>query len=245
MAEKRMFTKKITQSDEFLSMPHSSQNLYWHLNTEADDEGFVNSPKRVLRMIGANEDDMKILLAKRFLIGFESGVIVIKHWKMHNVIRTERLKPTSYVSEKQRLSVKEDGSYTLNKGNGVQLSDKCQPNVRIEEIRLEENRLEEISIEKHPTLGEFNNVKLSEDEYKKITELGLLDYIERLSAYIAQTGKRYKSHYATILNWSRKDSTPKKSGRVELQTEYKTVETSLDDNDITELSKRFAELGGI
>ena len=151
MAEKRMFTKKITQGDDFIAMPHSSQNLYWHLNMEADDEGFVNSPKRVIRMINASEDDIKLLLAKRFLIGFESGVIVIKHWKMHNVIRNERLKSTSHVDERNRLSVKENGSYTESKllcqTNDGQVADNCQTNVRIDKIRLEENRLDEISLE--------------------------------------------------------------------------------------------------
>ena len=123
MAEKRMFTKKITQSDDFLAMPQSSQNLYWHLNMEADDEGFVNSPKRVMRMVGSQEDDMKLLLTKKFLIGFESGVIVIKHWKMHNLIRSERLKTTSYVNERAQLNVREDGAYTKNNDSVRQLSD--------------------------------------------------------------------------------------------------------------------------
>lgn len=112
MAERRMFTKKITNSDEFISMPHSSQNLYFHLNMEADDEGFVNGVKRIMRTINANEDDLRILITKRFLIVFESGVIVIKHWKLHNSIRNDRFKPTDYITEKSQIIEKDNGIYT-------------------------------------------------------------------------------------------------------------------------------------
>ena len=79
MAEKRMFTQKIIDSDAFLEMPTSAQALYFHLNMRADDDGFVNNPKKITRYVGAAEDDLKLLLLKRFIIGFESGVIVIKH----------------------------------------------------------------------------------------------------------------------------------------------------------------------
>ena len=87
MAEKRMFTQKIIDSDAFLDMPLSTQALYFHLNMRADDDGFINNPKRIQRTIGASDDDLKLLIAKRFVICFENGVIVIKHWKMHNTLR--------------------------------------------------------------------------------------------------------------------------------------------------------------
>ena len=113
MAERRMFTKKITESDAFLDMPLSSQALYFHINMAADDEGFVNNPRKIQRMIGASDDDYKLLIAKNFLIAYESGVIVVKHWKMHNYIQRDRFHPTVYQEEKQMLKVKENGSYTL------------------------------------------------------------------------------------------------------------------------------------
>lgn len=94
MAEKRMFTKKITESDAFLDMPLSTQALYFHLNMAADDEGFVNNSKKIQRMIGASDDDLKLLIAKNFIIPFETGVIVIKHWKMHNYIQSDRFHHT-------------------------------------------------------------------------------------------------------------------------------------------------------
>lgn len=120
MPEKRMFTKKITESDAFLDMPLSSQCLYFHLNMSADDDGFVNNPKRCVRLIGANEDDLKLLIAKSFVLAFDSGVIVIKHWRMHNTLRNDRYHPTSYQEEFRQLGLKNNDVYTL--------ATKWQPN---------------------------------------------------------------------------------------------------------------------
>lgn len=113
MAERRMFTKKITESDAFLEMPCSSQMLYFHLSMNADDDGFVNNPRKIQRMCGATNDDFKLLVAKKFIILFESGVIVIKHWRMHNYIRSDRYNPTNYTDEKNSLKLKENKAYTL------------------------------------------------------------------------------------------------------------------------------------
>ena len=112
MAERRMFTQKIIDSDAFLDMPLSTQALYFHLNMRADDDGFVNNPKRIQRTIGASEDDLKLLFAKRFVIGFESGVLVIKHWRMHNTLRKDRYNPTQYQEEFALLEVKDNNAYT-------------------------------------------------------------------------------------------------------------------------------------
>ena len=114
MAEKRMFTQKIIDSDAFLEMPLSAQALYFHLNMRADDDGFVNNPKRVTKLVSASEDDLKILLVKRFIIGFASGVIVIKHWRMHNTLRQDRYHPTDYQDEFKQLGIKENKAYTDN-----------------------------------------------------------------------------------------------------------------------------------
>ena len=94
MAERRMFAKTIIDSDEFLDMPLSAQALYFHLSMRADDDGFVNNPKKIQRMIGASDDDYKILIAKSFVLRFESGVIVIKHWRINNYIQKDRYKET-------------------------------------------------------------------------------------------------------------------------------------------------------
>ena len=112
MAERRMFAKTIIDSDAFLDMPLSTQALYFHLSMRADDEGFINNPKKVQRMIGASEDDLKLLIAKNFIIPFESGIVVIKHWKIHNYIRGDRLKETVYQEERALLEVKDNNAYT-------------------------------------------------------------------------------------------------------------------------------------
>lgn len=148
MAEKRMFTKKIIDSDLFLDMPLSAQALYMHLNLQADDDGFVNNPKRIQRTIGASEDDLKLLIAKRFVLCFETGVIVIKHWRMHNALRADRHKPTQYQEEFAMLKIKENGAYS----DGVnQMATICQPSgnqLPPNGCRsIDKNRLEQVSID--------------------------------------------------------------------------------------------------
>lgn len=112
MAERRMFAKCIVESDSFLDMPLTTQALYLHLGMNADDDGFVGSPKRIVRECGANEDDLKLLLAKRFILGFENGIVVIKHWKINNYIAKDRYKETAYKEQKALLQVKDNNSYT-------------------------------------------------------------------------------------------------------------------------------------
>ena len=112
MANRRMFSKDIVGSDAFLDMPATSQLLYFHLGMEADDDGFVSSPSRISRTIGANDDDIKVLLGKRFIIAFPSGIIVIKHWKINNSIQVDRYHETQYLEEKKALITKENKSYT-------------------------------------------------------------------------------------------------------------------------------------
>lgn len=113
MSERRMFSNKIIDSDAFLDMPLSTQALYFHLSMRADDEGFINNHKKIARMIGANDDELKVLIAKKFIIIFDSGVIVIKHWKIHNYIRGDRIRDTNYTEERSQLATKENGSYTV------------------------------------------------------------------------------------------------------------------------------------
>ena len=113
-----MFAKRIIDSDAFLDMPLSTQSLYFHLSMRADDEGFINNPKRIQRMIGASDDDCKLLIAKGFILVFETGVIVIKHWKIHNYIQKDRFKPTICSEEKKEIVTEEDGTYTQCTRNG-------------------------------------------------------------------------------------------------------------------------------
>lgn len=111
-----MFSRKIIDTDAFMDMPQTSQCLYFHLALRADDDGFISSPKKIMRMINSLPDDMEVLIAKRFLITFESGVMVVKHWRIHNYIQSDRYNPTTYTNEKELLLIKENGAYSLNVG---------------------------------------------------------------------------------------------------------------------------------
>ena len=117
MANKRMFTMKIVDSDAFLDMPLSAQCLYFHLNMRADDDGFVGNPKRVMKIVSASEDDLKLLIMKKFVLAFDGGVIVIKHWRMHNTLSQNRYHETQYLDEKSLLKIKQNGSYSFEKGD--------------------------------------------------------------------------------------------------------------------------------
>lgn len=117
MAERRMFAKTIIDSDAFLDMPLTTQALYFHLSMRADDEGFINNPKKIVRMIGAGEDELKLLFAKGYVIPFDSGVVVIKHWRIHNYLRSDRFKPTIYMDERSLVALKENNEYTVVQGD--------------------------------------------------------------------------------------------------------------------------------
>lgn len=141
MAERRMFAKTVINSDIFLDMPLSTQALYFHLSMRADDDGFINNPKKIQRMIGCGEDDLKLLIAKNFIIPFESGVVVIKHWKIHNYIRQDRHKSTLYTDEKSMLTTTADGRYTI-----CQPSDNQTTYQRLTQVRLGKDRIDKDSI---------------------------------------------------------------------------------------------------
>ena len=212
MAERRMFAKTIIDSDAFLDMPLSAQALYFHLSMRADDDGFINNPKKIQRMIGASDDDCKLLILKRFIITFESGVIVIKHWKIHNYIQKDRYKPTIYQEEKSTLAVKENKAYTECIHNGYNLDTQDRLEIGKDSLELEKGKnIDSTNTVKKPTrhkYGEYKNVLLTDDDMEKLKNEFPTDYqerIERLSGYIASTGKSYKNHLATIRDWARKD----------------------------------------
>lgn len=206
MAQRRMFTQEITDSDAFLEMPVSTQNLYFHLGMKCDDDGFCNKIRNVMTTCKANDDDFKLLVAKRFVILFESGVMVVKHWKMHNYIQNDRYKETSFIEEKSRLYIKENRAYTLDSTQGVpciQNVSKTDTQYRLGENSKDKNSIEKNSIEevKHK-YGEYKNVLLTDIEYKKLLELeNGLQAIEHLSKYMVMKTYKVKSHYLAILKW--------------------------------------------
>lgn len=256
MAEKRMFTQKIIDSDAFLDMPLSTQALYFHLNMRADDDGFINNPKRIQRTIGASEDDLKLLIAKRFVICFENGVIVIKHWRMHNTLRKDRYNPTQYQEQFALLDVKDNNAYTEKdmattwQPNGNQLATQYSiDKYSIDKKSIVEDSVSESDDSEPPTKpakpvkhkhGEYNNVLLTDDEFLKLQK-EFPDYaerIERLSSYVASSGKSYKSHYATIRNWARKDQEQKQSAK---PTYYQKPSKADELNDFYNMAANWAE----
>lgn len=160
MAERRMFAKTIVLSDEFLDMPMSARCLYFTMGMLADDDGFVNAPRSIMRQCGASIDDMKVLLAKRYVIEFDSGIIVIKHWRINNYLQGDRTQPTKYIEEMDKLTIKDNRAYSLKD----EYKNECiQSSVYTDKNSIDKNRIEESSIEKkrggfaRPTLQEVKD----------------------------------------------------------------------------------------
>lgn len=225
MAERRMFAKTIIDSDAFLDMPTTSQLLYFHLSMRADDEGFINNPKSIMRNVRCNDDDMKVLISKKFIIPFESGIVVIKHWRIHNYIAKDRFKETKYKDEKSLLSLDENNSYTT-----------CiQPVYNLEtQVRLGKDSIGKVSLvegsvvdgdtattdykptEDYDQLTQINGplgqgvVYLSTRQIDSLVEQLGIDafdrYVRRLSDFIIEKKAHINNHYETILKWHREDS---------------------------------------
>lgn len=173
MAERRMLSSKIICSDAFIEMPHAAQCLYIQFNMDADDDGFLNSPIRVMRTVCATQEDMEVLLAKRFVLRFPNGVIVIKHWRIHNQIRKDRYTPTQYQKEFNTLIIRDDGAYTEKEKEDVvdTLATTWQPdgNQTATQYRLGKDSIGKLSIEE----GETSDSDESENppSYQQIVDL--------------------------------------------------------------------------
>lgn len=181
MAERRMMSKSIIKSDTFLDMPATTQNLYFHMLLDADDDGFINAPKSIMRMIGAKDDDMKVLAAKQFVIPFESGVVVIKDWKIHNYIQNDRYKPST-LPERDLLNIQKDKTYTL-KSDVSRMDTECIQTVsigkdRIGKVRLGKDRIGKDSID---TL-----CHVSHDDVDK-SHIEIIEYLN------VKTGSKFKA----------------------------------------------------
>ena len=152
MAERRMFAKSIVLSDAFLDMPLSARCLYFTLGMLADDDGFVGSPKGIMRQCGASQDDMLVLLQKRFILTFESGVIVIKHWRMNNYLQSDRHKKTTYIEELEMLDIDSKGAYTEK---NKPMYTECIQNVYTGKDSIDKNSIDKVSIGKDSI--DYNN----------------------------------------------------------------------------------------
>ena len=228
MAKRRMFATTIIDSDAFLDMPASTQLLYFHLSMRADDDGFINKPKSIMRSCGGNDDDMKLLIAKKFIIPFESGIVVIKHWKIHNLIAKDRYTETKYKEEKSTLMLDENNAYT----NCIQDVNKVETQVSIGKVSQGQVRLVEVSGNENTetTDNDDENVDNSVDNSTfelmggtigkgvvLLTEAqsdALLDklgidafnhYVEKLATFIIDKDAKVSNHYQTILKWAKED----------------------------------------
>ena len=213
MAERRMFTKKITESDAFLDMPSSTQMLYFHFSMNADDDGFVNNPKKIQKMCGASDDDFKLLIAKSFIILFDSGIIVIKHWKMHNYIQADRYRPTDYVEEKSMLGIKSNKAYTLDVSK---MDTECIQNGYIGKDSIGKVSIDKNSIDKDskgesvrgekakrfypPTIDEVK--QYCEERKNNIDPMAFIDFYSSKGWMIGKN--RMKDWKAAVRTWERK-----------------------------------------
>ena len=208
-----MFTKKITESDAFLDMPSSTQMLYFHFSMNADDDGFVNNPKKIQKMCGASDDDFKLLIAKSFIILFDSGIIVIKHWKMHNYIQADRYRPTDYVEEKSMLGIKSNKAYTLDVSK---MDTECIQNGYVGKDSIGKVSIDKNSIDKDskgesvrgekakrfypPTLDEVK--QYCEERKNNIDPMAFIDFYSSKGWMIGKN--RMKDWKAAVRTWERK-----------------------------------------
>ena len=208
-----MFTKKITESDSFLDMPSSTQMLYFHFSMNADDDGFVNNPKKIQKMCGASDDDFKLLIVKSFIILFDSGIIVIKHWKMHNYIQADRYRPTDYVEEKSMLGIKSNKAYTLDVSK---MDTECIQNGYIGKDSIGKVSIDKNSIDKDskgesvrgekakrfypPTLDEVK--QYCEERKNNIDPMAFIDFYSSKGWMIGKN--RMKDWKAAVRTWERK-----------------------------------------
>lgn len=157
MAQKRMFDKTLIDSDLFIDLPIPSQCLYFHLSMRADDEGFVGNVKGILRLIGFKDEDLRPLVDRKFILIFQTGVIVIRHWKINNYLRNDRCKATNYKNEKMLLKENTDGVYALkNKESNTLVYQQTTSSIP----SIEENSIDKISIEEN----DDNNYILTNEE---------------------------------------------------------------------------------
>lgn len=218
-----MFSPQIIDSDAFLDMSPSAQNLYFHLGMRADDDGFVGSPKKILKIVGGNDDDLKILLAKRFVLGFESGVVVIKHWLIHNLIRSDLYKETQYKKEKSTLGLNENGAYTELRSGVSEIKaieapewlkrrrkEQRTANVPLTALRIGKDRIgkDREEQEKYPPsyLKGIPKEDVSElVSIYDISESQIKLLADKILVYCESKGRTYKNYKAALRSWVMKD----------------------------------------
>ena len=229
MAERRMFNKQITRSDAFLDMPRSTRLLYYDLNLDADDDGFVDKYKSIMRLTGASEDDLKLLIAKSFILPFENGVIVIKHWRMNNLIRSDRYKPTVYQEEKKQLSLKENGSYTKKTTIGIPNDNQRETQYSIEKDSIvKESIVEEVVAAAPSPSKRFVKPTLEQIKEYCLTRKNNIDAQHFMDFYESKGWKvgnqSMKDWKACVRTWEQRNKVENKSTKVAVASKYQREE---------------------
>ena len=219
MGERRMFSKTIIDSDNFLDMPLSSQLLYFHLSMRADDDGFINNPKSIMRNVRCNDDDLKLLIAKQFILPFESGVVVIKHWKIHNYIRADRYKETNCLEEKKFLQLNKGNEYVIGIPSDNQVTTIPQPSdnqvvdnrytqVKLSKVKLSKVKLSKVKEDHKGPINKINYaefVSMTNEEHQRLIDKYGDDktnaMVDILDNYKGSKGTSYKNDYRAILSW--------------------------------------------
>lgn len=229
MAERRMFAKSIVLSDAFLDLSLGARCLYFFLGMFADDDGFVNNPKSIMRQVGATADDLHLLLLKRYIIAFESGILVIRHWRIHNYIQKDRYRESKCIEEKARLMLDKCGVYT----ECIQAVSASDTQDRSGQVRTEKDSAEQ---ERHGfalqdggrdghgdrmnclggPLGK-NVVYLTDTQIELLLDQIGLDafnrYVDRLASFILDRHAYVKNHYQMILKWYAEDARSEPRGQ--------------------------------
>lgn len=229
MAERRMFNKQITRSDAFLDMPRSTRLLYYDLSLDADDDGFIDKYKSIMRLTGASEDDLKLLIAKSFIIPFENGVIVIKHWRMNNLIRSDRYKPTVYQEEKKQLSLKENGSYTKKTTIGIPSDNQRETQYSIEKDSIvKESIVEEVVAAAPSPSKRFVKPTLEQIKEYCLTRKNNIDAQHFMDFYESKGWKvgnqSMKDWKACVRTWEQRNKVENKSTKVAVASKYQREE---------------------
>jgi hypothetical protein len=218
--KRRMVSLKVIDTDEFLDMPQSSQYLYYNLLTRADDDGFLGNPKRIMRMVGCNDDDMRVLTAKGYVIPFERGVCVIRHWRVHNLIRSDRYVETEYIEEKKKL-VEINGKYE-EKQNVIPNDNQLAPQVKLSKVSIDNNIC---------LFNEFWEEYPRKENKKKAQEIwtrkNLDKKYEKIISFISKAkqtdrwNKGITPHATTFLNQERWEDELEGYGKIEKKPFYR------------------------
>lgn len=237
MAERRMFAKTIIDSDAFLDMPVTARLLYYDLAMRADDDGFINSPKKIMRIIGASQDDLTVLIAKKFIIPFDSGVVVIKHWRIHNYIAKDRYNETKYKEEKATLKLDENRAYTLNDNKMytgcIQDAYSSETQVRLGKVRLgKDNTLSKRDRFVPPSFDDVREYCTTLNYHFDINEF--IDFYTSKGWKVGnQSMKDWK---AAVRNWVRNHSNKPKPNNLGTFADYKQTSSDGEWDELTDMA---------